>query len=396
MNRAEELGRNPDYMRIYLPRNVYDEALDRIRWIFDEFPNVVVTVSGGKDSTVCFNLAMQVAREKGRLPLKVLWFDQEAEWQATVDEIKKMMYHPDVEPWWFQIPIRLFNATSVSEHWLKCWDPEREADWVHPHDPISIKENLLGTDRFAKLFNAAQAHYWTGTKTAFIGGVRCEESRLRFMGMVNTPTYKWATWGNGEGRGRDHYSLYPIYDWSYSDVWKAIHSNGWHYNAIYDQMYRYGIPILRMRVSNVHHETAVGALFYMQELEPETYERLVHRIEGIDMAAKMGDDYFVTDLPFMFKDWREYRDYLLKHLIDNPEWKERFKAMFDYHDRTLGDELGDAPMRAHVRAILVNDWEGVELAHFTAGLPVHMIQKAHRVDKEKALTLQREAGKIEV
>lgn len=57
---------------IYLENNVFEEALERIRYIYDEFDDVIVSMSGGKDSTVCFNLALMVAKEKNRLPLKVL------------------------------------------------------------------------------------------------------------------------------------------------------------------------------------------------------------------------------------------------------------------------------------------------------------------------------------
>ena len=35
-------------MRILLEENVYEAALRRVRWLFDEFPVVVVNVSGGK------------------------------------------------------------------------------------------------------------------------------------------------------------------------------------------------------------------------------------------------------------------------------------------------------------------------------------------------------------
>ena len=134
-------------MKIYSKKNVYDAALKRVAWVFDEFPNVIVGVSGGKDSTVIFHLALEVARQKGRLPLKVLFIDQEAEWQGTIDMIRSMMYHPDVEPLWFQMPIRLFNATSTIEHWLMCWDPADEDRWMRERDPVAMTENRYGINK---------------------------------------------------------------------------------------------------------------------------------------------------------------------------------------------------------------------------------------------------------
>ena len=70
---------------IFLENNVFEEALERVRFIYDNHDDVIVSMSGGKDSTVLFNLALMVAKERNRLPVKVFWLDQEAEWQATVD-----------------------------------------------------------------------------------------------------------------------------------------------------------------------------------------------------------------------------------------------------------------------------------------------------------------------
>jgi predicted phosphoadenosine phosphosulfate sulfurtransferase len=89
------------------------------------------------------------------------------------------------------------------------------------------------------------------------------------------------------------------------------------------------MSVNNMRVSNVHHETSVHSLFYMQEVEPETYARLTQRIGGIDMAGKMGvADYFIHELPFMFKDWAEYRDYLLDKLIEDLEDNDEVQEIY--------------------------------------------------------------------
>ena len=61
-----------------IDRNVYDLALERIRRTYDIFDNVVVMFSGGKDSTVCLNLTLQIAKERNKLPLDVYFFDEEA------------------------------------------------------------------------------------------------------------------------------------------------------------------------------------------------------------------------------------------------------------------------------------------------------------------------------
>ena len=336
-----------------------------MRWLFDEFPNVIVGVSGGKDSTVVYNLALQVAREKGRLPLKCLFVDQEAEWQATINEIELIMENPDVEPKWYQMPIKLFNATSTTDHWLMCWAKEDEHRWMRPQKEYAIKENIYGTDRFAELFPAIIKKEYAGIKTCYVAGVRTEESPTRAMALTHQVTYKGETWGRVLDKENEHYTFYPIYDWSYMDVWKAIHDNDWHYNDIYNSQFNYGVKLQNMRVSNVHHETAVGTLFYMQEIEGDTYQKLTQRIAGIDMAGKMGKhDYFPKELPFMFKDWEEYRDFLLEKLIDNEDWKRRFRKMFAQHDEIYKEHIPDKMYKEHINAILTNDWEFVKINNF--------------------------------
>lgn len=353
-------------MKIYHSQNVYDAALARIRYLFDEFPNVICGVSGGKDSTVIFHLCLQVAQEKNRLPLRTFFLDQEAEWEATIEQVRSMMTHPDVEPMWMQIPIRLFNATSTQEHWLYCWAPEDEHRWMREREPYAYTENRYGTDRFGEMFGAIIAKEFAGIKTCYIAGMRTEESPTRFVTLTQMKTYKWITWAKTLSTKHKHYTFYPIYDWSYTDVWKAIHDNKWKYNSIYDAQYNYGVRIQDMRVSNVHHETAVHSLFYMQEVEPQTYVKLTQRISGIDMAGKLGkSDFFVHELPIMFASWQEYRDYLLDKLITVDEWRSGLRKKFAQHDAIyIGTDCEKAMFKVHINSILTNDWEHVKLQNW--------------------------------
>ena len=109
-------------MKIYSKEDVMTAAKKRISFLFDEFEHVVVCISGGKDSTVVYNLCMMEAEKRNRLPLEVCFIDQEAEWDATIDYVKSIMYDKRVKPYWLQVPIKLFNATShESDNWLHCW-----------------------------------------------------------------------------------------------------------------------------------------------------------------------------------------------------------------------------------------------------------------------------------
>lgn len=365
-------------MKIFSGNSVYEEALIRIRRLFDEFPEVVVGVSGGKDSTVVFHLTMQVAKERNRLPLKVLWLDQEIEWQDTVDWVKKIMYRKDVEPLWIQVPFVLFNATSHTEHWLQCWNPKDEHRWMRPKDPIARKENIYNETRFARMFGAI-LKVEIPTKACYVAGVRTEESPARKMGISSALTYKDISWGRILDKKLEHYTFYPIYDWSFLDVWKAIHDNKWEYNKIYDKQYKYGVSVRDMRVSNLHHETAVKSLFHFQELDPETYEKATQRMSGLDMAGKFGlDNYFVKKLPFMFASWKEYRDFLLEKLITDPDWIKRFKDKFSAMDEKYAEMTikGHNTMyKMQIQSILTNDWEMIKIENWERSPEVDWFRK---------------------
>ena len=45
-------------------QNVYDAALDRINYLYDRFDNIIVSFSGGKDSTALLNITLEVARKR--------------------------------------------------------------------------------------------------------------------------------------------------------------------------------------------------------------------------------------------------------------------------------------------------------------------------------------------
>jgi len=353
-------------MKIFTKQNVFDAALERIRLLYDEFPHVVVSFSGGKDSTVCFELTKIVARERGRLPLKVVFMDQEAEWQATVDFMREVMSDPDVDPYWFQGEFQITNNTSGDDHWCYCW--KKGDEWIRPKEDISVKENTFGTVRIKEILGKIIDSLYPDEPACYIAGVRAEETPARTLGLTSDPTYKYITWGKKMNKALNHYTFYPIYDWSYTDIWKAIFVNDWPYNKLYDYMYQHQIPIQQMRVSSVHHEGAIATLGFLQEIEPETWNALTKRLHGVNTAGQGTKDFFqVKELPFMFDTWIEYRDYLLENLVESEDYRKIFRRTFAHMDKRYirgNDMLTEKYIKECISEILTVDVEMVKLNNF--------------------------------
>jgi predicted phosphoadenosine phosphosulfate sulfurtransferase len=357
-------------MKVYKKTTVLEEALTRINMLFDEFPNVVVGFSGGKDSTVCLNLALQVAEERGRLPLPVVWIDQEAEWQGTVDYVQTVMEDPRVKPYWFQMPMVITNNASSFERYSYCWAEGKDKEWIHDKHELSIKENRYGTDRFHELFEAIFKVEFEGVKTCYISGVRAEESPRRKLAMTQDLTYKDITWGKRLFEKYEHYTFYPIYDWSYTDVWKCIHEHKWNYNKVYDEMYRHRVPINEMRISNLHHETAIQSMLYVQEIEPLTWEKISSRINGANTIKHLQRESFQCpkELPFMFATWEEYALHLVENIIQDQKNKDLIYRQINnltnvYTDHAIREDF----FKVVIKTVLSSDWDLTKLKNWTEG-----------------------------
>ncbi len=337
-------------MKRYLDKNVLEAAQERIAYVFDEFERIYVSVSGGKDSTVLYHLALNEATRRGR-QIHLFFLDQELEYDSTIRLMRTMMHHPNVVPLWHQVPIYMTNATSYTEEMLYAWGPGEE--WIREKEPDSI--HSIDADypkRFYPFFDWFEKQQPEGS--AFLVGLRADESLNRFRAVTKHPGYKDVRWSS-KTANPGAFKFYPLYDWGHGDVWKYIDDNGVPYNAIYDKMFALNRSIYgTLRVSNLIHEKAFSCLTDLQVLEPETYERVIRRLKSTHCAAiyaKEGLIYNSEALPAAFGSWREYRDYLLESAPNAPARKARFVKRFAEQPQ---DEY---TYRQQCRQLLINDWE---------------------------------------
>ena len=76
---------------------------------------------------------------------------------------------PDVEMWWFQIPLKLFSSASSDSDWLQCWEEGKQ--WMRPQEENSIKINRYKCDRFKELFKKISVVEWSEKRVAWVAGV---------------------------------------------------------------------------------------------------------------------------------------------------------------------------------------------------------------------------------
>ena len=73
-------------------KNVYELAQERLKVIFNEFDNIYVSFSGGKDSGVLLNMCIDYIRKNNlKVRLGVFHMDYEIQYKMTIDYVDRML-----------------------------------------------------------------------------------------------------------------------------------------------------------------------------------------------------------------------------------------------------------------------------------------------------------------
>lgn len=346
--------------QVYIKKNVLDCALERISYIFDEFENIVVSISGGKDSTTLAHLALLEAHKRNR-KVGLFFLDEEVVYDSTIRQIEYLMnlYPENTTRLWLQIEFHLTNASSLTEGQLVSWERGKHKLWMRPKCQYSIqykpwdreKETVRDKNKGFGFYDALENFQRSRPNTAFLVGLRATESPNRWRAVSKNPGYKNVYWATKMQNGSA--AFYPLYDWNFHDIWKYIYDEKLKYSKIYDFMYKKGMGIQEIRVSSLIHEKSFKALVELPEFEPQTYDRLLKRIKGISIGNLYGKDrkmLKVQALPKNYTSWQQYRDFLLDTYPDASK-KDIFVRRFSKH-------LDNAYVaRQQCRQLVLNDYE---------------------------------------
>jgi len=235
---------------------------------------------------------MQEAQKRGRR-VGVLFVDLEGQYKLTIDHIQTCydLYADAIEPFWCALPIALRNAVSQYQPKWVCWEPGKESDWIRqPPKMAIVDQRYFPFYRYAMEFEEfvpAFGHWYGGGKlTACFVGIRTDESLNRWRTIAagrkqTIDNHKWTTWC-----GESLYNIYPIYDWKPKDIWIYHGRNpGEPYNKLYDRMHQAGLTLHQMRICQPYGDDQRKGLWLFQIIEPETWGRVVARVNGANQGA---------------------------------------------------------------------------------------------------------------
>jgi predicted phosphoadenosine phosphosulfate sulfurtransferase len=309
-------------------KNVYQLAQERLKFIFDEFDNIYVSFSGGKDSSVLLNLCIDYIRKNNlNRRIGVFHLDYEAQYEMTTRFVEETLAQNQdiVDVYHCCIPFKVTTCCSMHQLYWRPWDEAKKELWVRP-----MPEHVYTKDDF-DFYNRDMWDYdfqfkfgeWlhkrkNAVRTACLVGIRTQESLDRWRaihGGRRLYTYHNLQWSSK--MGLDVYNFYPIYDWRTEDVWTATARNGWAYNELYELYYKAGVPLERQRVASPFLSAAQDTLKLYRAIDPDTWGRMVGRVNGVNFTGIYGGTRAMgwqsIRLPKGYT-WKEYLYFLLDTL----------------------------------------------------------------------------------
>lgn len=365
--------------------DVLTAARERIAWVFDSFPQVYLSFSAGKDSTVLAYMVADEARKRGRT-FGLLLIDLEAQYAHTIEHALRVFRDlADVTiPYWVAIPLSLRNAVSNYEPKWTCWDPAQRERWVRTPPSIAITDPstfpFYEPDmEFEDFVDEFGSWYANGIATCCLVAIRSDESlnRWRTIASDSKASYggrAWTTW-----KGEGVFNAYPIYDWRTRDIWIYHANTGLPYNRVYDLMHAAGMSIHQMRICQPYGDDQRKGLHLFHALEPETWGKIVGRVNGANSGALYAQESGNINGTIKVKlppghTWKSFAHLLLDTMpVETREHYKNKIAVFLkwWADRGYPDDIPDAvdpklenaasghrlpSWRRVAKTLLKNDW----------------------------------------
>jgi predicted phosphoadenosine phosphosulfate sulfurtransferase len=303
----------------------YDAAVERVKETYKLFDNILVSSSCGKDSTAILNVTLEAARQLGRLPVDVVFWDEEVLQPETVEYAYRLAQRDDISFHWYCLPVQQLNACSKEFPFWYCWALEDQELWTRelPRKVSSSMELILPQEwpNFPRnpiihsQYVMRRNHKGT---TALLLGTRASESMRRSRSVLRRELDNYISWYPYDRIA----TVKPIYDWYTHDVWTAITKGNWDYNKTYDIYTQMGIPHDTQRIAPPYAEQPLQRMYVWSQAWPEVWSKMVYRVPGAATAARYSrSELYSANMGEMTKPdewtWKDMIEYYLEMYPDN-------------------------------------------------------------------------------
>lgn len=308
-------------------KNVYELAQSRLRIVFQEFDNIYVSFSGGKDSGILLNLCIEYIRQNNlKTKIGVFHLDYEIQYSMTLDYIERTFRdNPDIiEIYRICVPFRVTTCTSMYQSYWRPWDEDKKETWVRPlpEDAMTLHDFPFYNSRMWDYDFQVEFSRWLHRKknagrTCCLVGIRTQESYNRWRTIYRGAKkqykdYEWST-----RIDENVYNLYPIFDWKTTDIWVANGKFHWDYNRLYDLYYQAGISLDRQRVASPFINEAIESLSLYKVIDPQMWGKMIGRVNGVNFTGIYGKTQAMGRQDIALPEgytWQSFMEFLLSTL----------------------------------------------------------------------------------
>ena len=354
-------------------KNVYELTQERLKMIFEEFDNIYISFSGGKDSGVLLNLCIDYIRQNNlKRKIGIFHMDYEVQYSMTIDYVNRVLEtNRDIlDVYRICVPFRVTTCTSMYQSYWRPWDEQKKEAWVRemPKDAMKVDKFPFYNRKMWDYDFQIEFSRWlhlqkAARRTCCLVGIRTQESYNRWRTIYRgvKKQYKNCMWSTEIDE--NVYNLYPLYDWKTEDIWVANGKFGWDYNKLYDLYYQAGVSLDRQRVASPFISEAIESLALYKVIDPDTWGKMIGRVNGIGFAGLYGNTHAAGRRSIRLPEgytWKSFMEFLLSTLTEHTRnrylaklktsirfWKEKGGVLSDeviqkLKDRNIPIQIGDS------------------------------------------------------
>lgn len=270
-----------------LNRNVVALGIERMEKVFAEGHRVIVSFSGGKDSTCAMEVTLAAAAKCGKLPVDVVMRDEEVGWPGHYEYVERVAQRPEVNLRW--VVARQAHSLIYDRECPFWWafDDRLEPDqWVRKYPPYAkeIQDITIAAINSPKIYPSPE-----GKHLVNVIGIRAAESRMRRFGVFSMG-------GHLTGVKKGVQGCWPVYDWTDKDVWRAIKEFGWDYaggkGLGYDGLVSVGVKGGNLRMGAMINRYGIMSIKPVIRLWPEWYAKMCERFPPLPTVLRIGSSAY--------------------------------------------------------------------------------------------------------